>query len=78
LQDFHMARVPAPTMTALGPLPLALGSGDPGREIEGPMAIVILGGLLASTFLSLFVLPALALRFGHFEAAESDATSLPT
>jgi CzcA family heavy metal efflux pump len=65
-------------VTALGLLPLAIGSGDPGREIEGPMAIVILGGLLTSTFLGLFVLPALALRFGHFEAAEYDATTLST
>ncbi|HEX5385411.1 MAG TPA: efflux RND transporter permease subunit [Gemmatimonadales bacterium] len=54
-------------VTALGLLPLALGSGDPGREIEGPMAIVILGGLLTSTVLSLFVLPTLALRFGRFD-----------
>jgi Cu/Ag efflux pump CusA len=54
-------------VTALGLLPLAIGSGDPGREIEGPMAIVILGGLITSTALSLFVLPALALRFGRFE-----------
>lgn len=48
-------------------LPLALGSGDPGREIEGPMAIVILGGLITSTVLNLLVLPTLALRFGRFE-----------
>jgi len=61
-------------VTALGLLPLALGSGDPGREIEGPMAIVILGGLVTSTLLSLFVLPALAFRYGRFErAAEDDA-----
>lgn len=53
-------------VTALGLLPLAIGSGDPGREIEGPMAIVILGGLLTSTLLSLLVLPTLALRFGRF------------
>ena len=53
-------------VTALGLLPLAIGSGDPGREIEGPMAIVILGGLLTSTVLTLFVLPTLALRFGRF------------
>jgi CzcA family heavy metal efflux pump len=53
-------------VTALGLLPLAIGSGDPGREIEGPMAIVILGGLLTSTGLSLFVLPSVALRFGRF------------
>jgi CzcA family heavy metal efflux pump len=56
-------------VTALGLLPLALGSGDPGREIEGPMAIVILGGLLTSTALSLFVLPVVALRWGRFSAA---------
>jgi CzcA family heavy metal efflux pump len=55
-------------VTALGLLPLAIGSGDPGREIEGPMAIVILGGLATSTVLSLFVLPTLAARFGRFEA----------
>jgi CzcA family heavy metal efflux pump len=53
-------------VTGLGLLPLALGSGDPGREIEGPMAIVILGGLATSTLLTLFVLPTLALRFGRF------------
>jgi len=57
-------------VTALGLLPLALGSGDPGREIEGPMAIVILGGLMTSTALSLFVLPTLALRFGRFQPGE--------
>jgi Cu/Ag efflux pump CusA len=59
-------------VTALGLLPLALGSGDPGREIEGPMAIVILGGLVTSTLLSLFVLPALAFRYGRFERAPED------
>jgi Cu/Ag efflux pump CusA len=53
-------------VTALGLLPLALGSGDPGREIEGPMAIVILGGLVTSTALNLLVLPTLALRYGRF------------
>jgi CzcA family heavy metal efflux pump len=54
-------------VTGLGLLPLAIGSGDPGREIEGPMAIVILGGLITSTTLNLLVLPALALRWGRFE-----------
>ncbi|HEY8795777.1 MAG TPA: efflux RND transporter permease subunit [Gemmatimonadaceae bacterium] len=53
-------------ITGLGLLPLAIGGGDPGREIEGPLAIVILGGLVTSTALSLFVLPTLALRFGRF------------
>ena len=55
------------TVTALGLLPLALGSGEAGREIEGPMAIVILGGLVTSTLLNLLVLPTLALRYGRFE-----------
>jgi CzcA family heavy metal efflux pump len=54
------------TVTALGLLPLALGTGEAGREIEGPMAIVILGGLITSTALNLFVLPTLALRYGRF------------
>jgi len=50
-------------VTALGLLPLALGSGEAGREIEGPMAIVILGGLFTSAALNLLVLPTLALRY---------------
>jgi len=54
-------------VTGLGLLPLALGSGAPGREIEGPMAIIILGGLATSTALNLLVLPTLALRYGRFE-----------
>jgi Cu/Ag efflux pump CusA len=60
-------------VTGLGLLPLAIGGGDPGREIEGPLAVVILGGLVTSTALSLFVLPTLALRFGRFgERAERE------
>jgi Cu/Ag efflux pump CusA len=55
------------TVTALGLLPLAIGSGEAGREIEGPMAFVILGGLITSTALNLLVLPTLALRYGRFE-----------
>jgi Cu/Ag efflux pump CusA len=53
-------------VTALGLLPLAIGSGAAGREIEGPMAIIILGGLFTSTGLNLLVLPTLALRYGRF------------
>ena len=56
-------------VTALGLLPLAVGRGA-GREIAGPMAMVILGGLATSTVLNLLVLPALALRFGRFRAAD--------
>jgi CzcA family heavy metal efflux pump len=54
-------------VTGLGVLPLAIGMGAPGREIEGPMAVVILGGLLSSMALNLLVLPTLALRYGRFE-----------
>jgi len=43
-----------------GLLPIALGSGEVGRENEGPMAVVILGGLITSTFLNLLILPTLA------------------
>lgn len=61
-------------VTALGLLPLAIGSGAPGREIEGPMALVILGGLVTSTALNLLVLPTLALRYGRFERDAPDET----
>ncbi len=57
-------------VTGLGLLPLALGAGEPGREIEGPMALVILGGLVTSTVLNLLILPTLALRYGRFTAPE--------
>lgn len=60
-------------VTALGLLPLAIGSGAAGQEIEGPLAIVILGGLVTSTALNLIVLPTLALRFGRFERRFPDA-----
>lgn len=55
-------------VTGLGLLPVALASGEPGGEIDGPMAIVILGGLVTSTALNLLVLPTLALRYGRFDA----------
>ena len=58
--------------TALGLLPMALGTGEPGREIEGPMAIVILGGLVTSTIMSLFLLPSLVWRFGRTPARRMD------
>jgi CzcA family heavy metal efflux pump len=58
-------------VTAIGLLPLALGAGAPGREIEGPMAQVILGGLVTSTALNLLALPTLSLRFGRFRPRPS-------
>jgi Cu/Ag efflux pump CusA len=45
-------------VTALGLAPLALGLGRAGYEIEAPMAIAVLGGLVTSTLLNLLVLPA--------------------
>ncbi|HEY8118803.1 MAG TPA: efflux RND transporter permease subunit [Methylophilaceae bacterium] len=57
-------------VTALGLLPLAAGSGQPGREIEGPMATIIVGGLVTSTILNLLILPTIMLHFGRFERQE--------
>jgi CzcA family heavy metal efflux pump len=53
------------TATGLALVPLAIAGSIPGHEIEHPMAIVILGGLITSTLLNLFVLPSLYLRFGR-------------
>ena len=49
--------------TGLALVPLAMGGGAPGKEIETPMAIVILGGLLTSTILNMVVLPTLYYTF---------------
>jgi CzcA family heavy metal efflux pump len=46
------------TCTTLGLLPIALSAGQPGKEILQPMAIVMLAGLVTSTFLVLFYTPA--------------------
>jgi len=50
--------------TGLALVPLALSAGQPGSEIQAPMAVVILWGLLSSTLLNMIVVPALYLRFG--------------
>ena len=50
--------------TGLALVPLVVAGNIPGHEIEYPMAIVILGGLVTSTLLNLFVVPSLYLRFG--------------
>ncbi|HSZ09508.1 MAG TPA: efflux RND transporter permease subunit [Steroidobacteraceae bacterium] len=60
-------------VTALGLAPLAFGIHQPGQEIEGPMAITVLGGLFSSTLLNLFVLPALAQRYVRVRPLGSDA-----
>ena len=56
---------------ALALLPIVVGGNRPGQEIEHPMAIVIVGGLVTSTVLNLFVLPALYWRYGRRKAADS-------
>lgn len=56
-------------VTGLGLLPIAIGRAEAGREIEGPMALVILGGLVSSTLLNFLLLPALCRRLGRFAAA---------
>ncbi len=67
--------------TGLALVPLVVLGARPGQEIEHPLAIVILGGLLTSTLLSLFVIPSLYLRFGKSpaeRAAAGDGGAAPT
>lgn len=52
-------------VTGIGLLPLALGAGEPGKEIQHPMAVVILGGIVTSTLLNMIVIPALYLKYGQ-------------
>lgn len=63
-----MERLVPVLMTALSAglalVPLALASGQPGSEIQSPMAVVILFGLLSSTALNMLVVPALYMRYG--------------
>jgi Cu/Ag efflux pump CusA len=51
--------------TGLALVPLLVAGTIPGHEIEHPMAVVILGGLVTSTLMNLLVMPALYLRFGR-------------
>ena len=60
-------------VTGIGLLPIALNSSVPGREIEGPMALVILGGLISSTVLNLLCLPWLTYRYAHFDAVRIES-----
>ena len=62
--------------TALALLPLVVRGSIPGHEIEHPMAVVILGGLVTSTLLTLFIVPFLYLRFGAGSGKTVDRMSL--
>jgi Cu/Ag efflux pump CusA len=62
--------------TGLALIPLAVAGDLPGHEIEHPMAIVILGGLITSTLLNLFVLPSLYLRFARSARTAASRTAL--
>jgi len=53
-------------VTALAMLPIAFNSDNAGREIMGPMASIIIGGLASSTILNLLIMPTVMLRFGKF------------
>ena len=80
-----MERLSPILMTALASglalIPLAVSGGEPGSEIQTPMAIVILCGLLSSTVLNMIVVPSLYLRFGsarqRVELAELAAHAAP-
>ncbi|TMQ63937.1 MAG: efflux RND transporter permease subunit, partial [Candidatus Eisenbacteria bacterium] len=58
--------------TGLALIPLVIAGDIPGHEIEYPMAIVILGGLVGSTLLNLFVVPSVYLRYGRSRSRDVD------
>jgi Cu/Ag efflux pump CusA len=63
--------------TGLALVPLVIAGSIPGSEIELPMAIVILGGLVTSTVLNLLVVPSLYLRFGKGQRHPHSAGTAP-
>lgn len=56
-------------VTALAMLPIAFDSDNAGREIMGPMASIIVGGMVSSTLLNLLIMPTVMLKFGKFTTA---------
>jgi CzcA family heavy metal efflux pump len=58
-------------VTGVGLIPLALGVGQPGKEIQQPMAVVILGGIVTSTFLNMIVIPVLYSKYGRAEVVQT-------
>jgi len=69
--------VMAALATGLVLLPMAIAGDIPGLEIVHSIAVVILGGLVTSTFLGLFVLPALYLRFGSSHEVVTESAPEP-
>lgn len=63
--------------TALAVMPLVVSGSIPGNEIEHPLAIIVLSGLVTSTLLNLFVVPSLYLRFGRGKEASSLPAAQP-
>ena len=55
-------------------MPLVLAAGEAGNEIQAPMGIVILGGLLTSTVLNMLVVPVLFKMFGRPSPAQEGKT----
>ncbi|HTT08596.1 MAG TPA: efflux RND transporter permease subunit [Gammaproteobacteria bacterium] len=60
-------------VTALAMLPIAFNSDNPGREIMGPMAAIIVGGLVSSTLLNLLILPTVLMRYGRFGHSRTES-----
>jgi Cu/Ag efflux pump CusA len=58
-------------VTGLAMFPIAFDSDNPGREIMGPMAAIIIGGLASSVILNLLMLPLILLRYGRFKPSTS-------
>jgi HME family heavy-metal exporter len=58
-------------VAALALIPLIISGGEPGKEMLNPLAVVIFGGLISSTIISLFLTPALFYRFGKKAALKT-------
>ncbi|HEX6605994.1 MAG TPA: efflux RND transporter permease subunit, partial [Chloroflexia bacterium] len=63
--------------TGLALVPLVIAGEIPGHEIEYPMAVVILGGLVTSTVLNLFIIPAIYLLFGRDKNPSAPVSAIP-
>jgi Cu/Ag efflux pump CusA len=61
--------------TGLALVPIIVGGNRPGHEIEHPMAVVIVGGIVTSTFLNLFIMPALYLLIASPRQGRARPTS---